>query len=939
MVLRNLLIVFLLFFILIDISRGAPKKESFTIRDTAEYIQENSYFYKKDQYKDIFIESINTINSSSDTVLVKIRWSDNPTFEIQGTNFAGELVTAEFDFRAKNIKDVGAILTKLISYLQGFDWEYLNANEDIQYLVANAMLKDVDEYSSVIHPNLFDEFLIESKGSFGGLGIVIGIRDEKLTIISPIEGTPADKAGVKANDRISRIENFETEGFTLEQAIKLLRGEKGSPITIYIERDNVADLIEFKIVRDIIKIKSIESKSVDEKVGYIKINTFQSNTYKQFISALDQLRNDGASSLILDLRGNPGGLFDQALRISNVLLREKLIVSTKSKNKEMNINFFTNPVETPKFDGPLIVLTDRGSASASEIVTGAVKNNQRGIIIGQQTFGKGTVQEVYKQDDGAGIKLTIAEYLSPINYKVHSNGISPNINFIPVNLEENTLITDKEIEKELTLNPDEQKLNIIYSPKKIEENEDDELISFSKFIFNSGLLNKVELRGNTKNFLSILEKHIESEGQKISSSLTEKLENFSLKSFDGGQQNEKGELSMEVKDKIDFTAGTNKVIKGSIVNNSNLEFSNLIIKSESDNKTFNNKYFYIGKIKNNKKSDFKILFKIPSWLKTSEDIVKLSLLQLDMSNALKPTLSKVSRISLKTKVTKKKFLFPKFSYTLIPNESNNDANFDINISITRTPISCNKCFVKILSNDKQLVIKNKRHKVLAEKKENFNLISNLSIPLDKIKNNKIKFAIRFHDEDTHAFFDKNIKIDKTELMSFKTVKNYYSILKSSTSYSEPSQTGIAVGRINKGESVKSIGETENFILASANDEKIFFWLNKQDAKLIVNNNEKKNTYSFKRIYELPPEILIRSTQQAKNDKINIEAEIMDNSIIKNVNYFLNDEKIRFSLEEERVVSEKFNIALKPGRNKLYIVVSDKKDIKTYKEIYFTRNEN
>ena len=187
MVLRNLLIVFLLFFILIDISRGAPKKESFTIRDTAEYIQENSYFYKKDQYKDIFIESINTINSSTDTVLIKIKWSDNPTFEIQGTNFDGELVTTEYDFRAKNIKDVGAILTKLISYLQGFDWEYINANEDIQYLVANAMLKDVDEYSSVIHPNLFDEFLIESKGSFGGLGIVIGIRDEKLTIISPIE--------------------------------------------------------------------------------------------------------------------------------------------------------------------------------------------------------------------------------------------------------------------------------------------------------------------------------------------------------------------------------------------------------------------------------------------------------------------------------------------------------------------------------------------------------------------------------------------------------------------------------------------------------------------------------------------------------------------------------------------------------------------------------
>ena len=164
------------------------------------------------------------------------------------------------------------------------------------------MLQHVDEYSSIIHPDLFDDFLIESKGSFGGLGIVIGIRDEKLTIISPIEGTPADKIGVKANDKISRIEDFDTEGFTLEQAIKLLRGEKGTPITIFVERENVPELIEFNIVRDIIKIKSIESKSLKNNILYIKINSFKSNTYEEFISSLDSLRQKGINSLILDLR-------------------------------------------------------------------------------------------------------------------------------------------------------------------------------------------------------------------------------------------------------------------------------------------------------------------------------------------------------------------------------------------------------------------------------------------------------------------------------------------------------------------------------------------------------------------------------------------------------------------------------------------------------------
>ena len=194
--------------------------------------------------------------------------------------------------------------------------------EDVQlnYLIANTMLQEVDEYSSIIHPDFYDDFLIESKGSFGGLGIVIGMRDERLTIISPIEGTPAFKAGVKANDKISRIENFETEGFTLSQAIKLLRGEKGTPVTIYVERENENNLIKFRIVRDIIKIESIKSQKINSKVGYIKINSFQSNTYTQFLSSLKELRNEGITSLILDLRGNPGGLFDQLLRISNIFL-------------------------------------------------------------------------------------------------------------------------------------------------------------------------------------------------------------------------------------------------------------------------------------------------------------------------------------------------------------------------------------------------------------------------------------------------------------------------------------------------------------------------------------------------------------------------------------------------------------------------------------------
>ena len=603
MILRNIVLLLVLSLFLFNSSFGGETKTNYIIKDTANYIHKKSYFYEKTKYDGIFKKSISAINSYSEEILIKIleRNSYKIVLQIQGKDKTSQLKLQ----RNSSIKDVGRNLTLLLEVLRR---DYSLKKEDMQlnYLIANTMLQEVDEYSSIIHPDFYDDFLIESKGSFGGLGIVIGMRDERLTIISPIEGTPAFKAGVKANDKISRIENFETEGFTLSQAIKLLRGEKGTPVTIYVERENENNLIKFRIVRDIIKIESIKSKKINNKIGYIKINSFQSNTYTQFLSSLKELRNEGITSLILDLRGNPGGLFDQALRISNIFLKEKLIVSTKSKSREMNINFFTNPTETAKFDGPLVVLTDGGSASASEIVTGAIKNNQRGIVIGQQTFGKGTVQEIYEQDDGSGIKLTIAEYLNPLNYKVHLAGISPDINFIPIRIEEEVLITDKEIEKELLDTENSSKFNIIYSPEDLEDGQIDELISFSSYILDLELLNKIQLRGNTKNFLSMLESSISEEAARISASFTKSLSSAPPRKKDNGARVGTPIIKVLNPEIISFSPGSKKVIEGSIVNKNDV-IATIEGKAEAENKTFNNKYFYIGKIDKNKEENFSLV--------------------------------------------------------------------------------------------------------------------------------------------------------------------------------------------------------------------------------------------------------------------------------------------------------------------------------------------
>jgi len=950
MVLRNLLVVILIYFTLVVSSYCFPEQKAFIIKDTAEYIQKNSYFYNKDQYKDILTKSVNTINSSMDSVLVKIKWNDKAKFEIHSHDIEGNFVVLDLPFKANGIKDVGKALNNLIEFLERMSKageEAFNDNNNIRYMVANAMLQHVDEYSSMIHPDLFEDFKIESKGSFGGLGIVIGIRDEKLTIISPIEGTPADKIGVKANDKISRIEGFDTAGFTLEQAIKLLRGEKGTPITIFVERENVPDLIEFKIVRDIIKIKSIESKSLSNNVGYIKVKTFQSNTYEQFITSLNLLRDSGNSSLVLDLRGNPGGLFGQALKISNVFLKQSLIVSTKSKTKEMNLDFFTSPYETPKFEGPLIVLTDGGSASASEIVTGAIKNNARGIIIGQKTFGKGTVQEVYSQNDGSGIKLTTAEYLSPENYKVHLNGIKPDINFIPIKLKKNRLLTEKGIEKQLldnnysnTVYDKKPKFNIIYSPKELKEEEDDELISFSTYILDSDLINKIQLDGNIDSFLTVLEARLSKKVKVISKSFTDELKNFSLikDDFLNTGNNLTKKVSINKQKRIGFVPGVDKEMNISIMNNSNKDFSNIIIKSESDNKTFDNKYFYVGNVKANKQTELNILFELPSWIKTSKDVINLSLLQLDMSQALRPTFLKISETKMDIKVTKNKFTFPEFSYSIRPIKKEGQISFDLTVEAMNAPIDCDKCYIHIMSDDKKLVIKNKKHKISEEQIANSSITSNLSIPTDNIKNNKIKFSIRFYDEDTRSLFDKHIALEKDEIISFNSQSKTYNTLINTSAYSEPSNDGIVLGNITSNSIFKTLGETKNFILASTSNKKIIFWIKKVDLE-VTESTAKSQTFSLNRAYEKPPNISIKSKTKNSINKVSIEAVIADDSMVKNINYFLNDEKIRINTQNKKLINENFEIKLKPGRNKLYIVASDNKNIKTFKEIYLTKNEN
>lgn len=301
--------------------------------------------------------------------------------------------------------------------------------EPLIYGAIEGMLKTLDVHSSFLKPDLYKELQVETKGSFGGLGIEITIRDGILTIVSPIEDTPAFRAGLEAGDRIIKINEDPTKDMSLFEAVKRMRGKKGSEINLTIFREGVEEPFEVVLVRDVIKIMSVKAKIVDKEFGYVRITQFQENTGRELKRQLQELESEvdgGLKGLVLDLRNNPGGLLDQAVLVSDEFLESGKIVYTDGRMKSQKMEFFAHP-QKDKHSYPIICLVNGGSASASEIVAGALQDHHRAVILGSQTFGKGSVQTIIPMQDGSGLKLTTAQYYTPNGRVIQAKGIEPDI--------------------------------------------------------------------------------------------------------------------------------------------------------------------------------------------------------------------------------------------------------------------------------------------------------------------------------------------------------------------------------------------------------------------------------------------------------------------------------------------------------------------------------
>ena len=289
----------------------------------------------------------------------------------------------------------------------------------------NGMLQSLDPYSSYMSPEAFQNMSRDTKGEFGGLGIEITMESGLVKIITPIEGTPADKAGVQAGDYIVKIEDKQVKGMTLLDAVKLMRGKVGTSLEITVRRPEVEGEIKFNITRAIIKIREV-SAEVKNNIGYIRLRAFNEQSHNQLIKQLKKISNKKIEGYILDLRNNPGGLLSQAIKITETFLDGGEIVSTRGRDKN-DIRIFNAKKGDKINNKPLIVLINQGSASASEIVSGALKDHKRAILLGEKSFGKGSVQSIIPLKNRGGLRLTTAKYYLPSGKSIHEKGVEPDI--------------------------------------------------------------------------------------------------------------------------------------------------------------------------------------------------------------------------------------------------------------------------------------------------------------------------------------------------------------------------------------------------------------------------------------------------------------------------------------------------------------------------------
>lgn len=556
--------------------------------------------------------------------------------------------------------------------------------EDQEYAFISGMLQTLDPHSNILTPDVFKEFKTQTEGIYGGIGIVVGIKDDELSVIAPLEGTPATKAGLKTDDKIVQIDDTPTVNMSLSEAVKRLRGKVNTKVVLHLNRKN-SNPFEVTITRKKITIESVYSKVImkgNKRIAFLRVRSFQEDTFSELQKALEKMKSQAPiDGIVLDLRNNPGGLLDQSIMIADKFLDSGDILFTVGAN---NLDEETTKAQRGNDEllAPMVVLVNQGSASASEIVAGALKRNNRSLILGIRTFGKGSVQSLFNLRDGSAIKLTVAQYLTPQRVSIQAVGITPDIELVPSRVAENEfdLLKDKaygEVDLDAHLenrnltkeSKSKFRLNFLEKEKNEQKSEYTFKVDEKKdFALSLALdiLNKVNTTDRTsmiQQSLSLLKKVAKEQDEQITLALKKLKINWSrgkpslkapVLTFTSQFTDKKTGKPLEI-----LHAGSEVKWKVSATNNGTGDIYRLLGTIKSENPVVNEREFLFGHIAPGKKTEASITFKIPEEIISFDENLKINFYSKN-SNKIKP-------LTIATHFTEKPRPFLVYSYELLDN--------------------------------------------------------------------------------------------------------------------------------------------------------------------------------------------------------------------------------------------------------------------------------
>ncbi|MCE7911027.1 MAG: PDZ domain-containing protein [Candidatus Brocadia sp. AMX3] len=853
---------------------------------------------------------------------------------------------------------------------------------DIEYTAINGMLTQLDPHSIILPPKEFDEFKIGTTGKFGGLGMVVGLRDGVLTVISPIDGTPAARAGMKAGDKIVEIDGESTVNMNLTESVGKLRGDPGTTVTLSVLTEKAAQAKQVALKREIIVIPTVESASLDGNIGYIKIRNFQDDTSQCLNDHLKRLTSSSEklSGLIIDLRNNSGGLLDQAIEVADKFLERGAIVITVGPSGHPREVAEARKSDTDEALYPIVVLVDAGSASGAEIVAGALKENNRAVIVGDRSFGKGSVQQLIELMDGSALKLTIAKYLTPLSTDIQSVGITPDIKLVPVTVAKDHINLFRGIvalrEEDLKQHLDEHRKDetpfatMKYyletkekdtdkdknTPEDLEEEADDpyKLPDFNTdlhIIFAKKLLAKAPA-WQRDTFLQssapVIEETTRAEEKKIAQALQKQDIDWSPGVSAGTVKTNISISTIPANGRV--KAGDKITLTVTAANTGDSPAYQLRGISSSKNGLFDKLEFILGKIDAGGTKSYSTTVEIPKGALDREDEITIKFEEMNQRNP------KDMQLNIVTEALPRPLLA--YSYRVMDTAKNSSKNNgdgliqrgeDIEVLISVKNIGDgvaekNVISIRELSN-KEIFVKNGRAELGAlnpgERKEaslSFFIketVSSDKFSMDMIISDMI-FGTLLTSKLTFPVVANKPKI--TQASGLLKVRKNYTPLYGGMSFDSP-----VLSMMKEGTVLMANAKNSDWFRVTLPDNR-YGWVSAKDIQELSESRSAPSTLEpF--LQRIPPTITLSQTVSKAlmgNDQLPFSAVIEDDIRVKHAYILINNDKVFFKSNKNPTLKElnKFEIQttlpLKEGPNVVTIVARDDQDLITTKSFVATR---